>query len=306
MFSMATESGEFPQESFLPVDECPFCGSKEATTKYWKKCPTVGVKAKIVTCGKCGGVYAAEKLNAEALARFYEQKYRDGNYAHYNEHQSLKYENFRRAFLRIKQFAPGTKHLDLGCGEGTSVSVARDLGFDSLGIEKSQLAVEHAREKGLDVRNGSMESLPDSLASDFDVVTIFDALDHVSNPLAVLKSVTNKIKPGGLLYLEVNNISSLYAVLMGKYFPHALPFEHPVYFGPKTLKKALGECGFQVQSIRNRNRFVSFQFLQMTFDNFNPLLAGLLKCVSWIIPQRMLKSGFSIPMGIISSIAIKQ
>jgi SAM-dependent methyltransferase len=104
--------------------------------------------------------------------------------------------------------APGGKLLDVGCAEGTFLAAARDSGYDVTGVDFSQKFVQLARSRfGLDsmyscsFEDFSQRTPPGS----FDVITLFDVLEHQDNPFAFMDSVKRLLRSGGFLALSVPN-----------------------------------------------------------------------------------------------------
>lgn len=134
--------------------------------------------------------------------------------------------------------------LDAGCGPGYFVRAARDAGFDACGVEVSRYAVEFAqRELGVDVRHGTV-SVPDLPAGSFDVVTMWDVIEHLPEPLAALRAVAGVLRPGGLFMLSTGDYASLVARLSGRHWHLFNLPEHLWFFTPGSLRRLLRRAGF--------------------------------------------------------------
>jgi SAM-dependent methyltransferase len=147
--------------------------------------------------------------------------------------------------------------LDVGCALGTFLALARDRGFDPRGVEISQFASSFARDRrGLDVFTGDLEhfTAPDG---SFDVITFWDALEHVTHPLENLKTARRLLRRGGLLLVTTDNFDALVAdaarvayrasggvvrYAMQRVFIDA----NRSYFTEATLRSALASAGFRV------------------------------------------------------------
>jgi len=97
------------------------------------------------------------------------------------------------------------KLLDIGCGNGDFIWLAQKRGWSVQGIELSQTAVNFAVQmRNLDVKLGAPDQLPFAENS-YDVVTLLDVLEHLSNPAKVLKEIYRVLKPEGTLIVQVPN-----------------------------------------------------------------------------------------------------
>lgn len=133
--------------------------------------------------------------------------------------------------------------LDAGCGPGYFVRAARDAGFDACGVEVSRYAVEFARrELGVDVRHGTVPGA-DLPAGRFDVVTMWDVIEHLPDPLAALRAVAEVLRPGGVVMLSTGDYASLVARLSGRHWHLFNLPEHLWFFTPGSLRRLLRRAG---------------------------------------------------------------
>jgi 2-polyprenyl-3-methyl-5-hydroxy-6-metoxy-1,4-benzoquinol methylase len=137
----------------------------------------------------------------------------------------------------------GAQLLDVGCGDGTYLRVARALGYEAHGIEFDQAAAALAQQAGFDVRVGAIEStqyVPDR----FDQVTLNHVIEHLHDPIAVLARLRGWMRPGGRLWLQTPNIDSRGAQAYGAYWRGAEPPRHLVLFNARSLRLACERAGF--------------------------------------------------------------
>ncbi|MCK5941526.1 MAG: class I SAM-dependent methyltransferase, partial [Planctomycetes bacterium] len=97
----------------------------------------------------------------------------------------------------------------------------------------------------------------------FDLVTIWDVIEHVPEPQQLLASIKRMIKPGGKLLLETQNVASRMAAKLGKLWHHYKHDEHLYHFNPQTIRRLLEDCGFEVLTCGSKfaGKYVSFGFL---------------------------------------------
>ena len=169
--------------------------------------------------------------------------------------------------------------LDFGCGNGQFLARARDLGHDVLGVDFDPAAVEVAAAQGIRVL------LPDQLAGEpldggFDLVTAAHVIEHVPDPLALLRQFRGWLKPGGALFIEVPNAAAEGLARYGRFWRG---LEAPRHFALPTaaaLTAALEQSGFAVE-VAGRRAFaagfmwtVSQEAREGQADRSTGLLAG--------------------------------
>jgi 2-polyprenyl-3-methyl-5-hydroxy-6-metoxy-1,4-benzoquinol methylase len=136
--------------------------------------------------------------------------------------------------------------LDFGCADGIFLDWLRSLGVnqDQLrGIDISEEMVELARQKGH--RAVSVEAQVEFSGEKFDLVTLWDVLEHLSHPVETLRSLRHFLKPGGHILLQTPRIGLLSDIL-GEAFEHYLPIEHIHLFPRETLINCMTPMGYGI------------------------------------------------------------
>ncbi len=144
----------------------------------------------------------------------------------------------------IKKYKSGTTFLDIGCGEGFFLFNVSQAGYAGKGIEISQDAAAYARKEfGLDVEATPFEEqrFPEN---HFDIITLWQVLEHVPYPLMVLKEVHRILKPGGLLATSTPNIEGILAKIFRRRWWNIRRL-HINQFTTKTLTDMLNRAGFK-------------------------------------------------------------
>jgi SAM-dependent methyltransferase len=137
------------------------------------------------------------------------------------------------------------RYLDVGCGSGASLAVARALGWRVSGIEMDDAAAMLARHFTDEVYVGDILSAPFPPAG-FDVVTAFHVLEHVPDPVAVAGRMLDWLAPGGLLIVEVPNAGGFGASLFGRAWSGLELPRHLSHFTPGTLSRVLEQAGGRI------------------------------------------------------------
>ena len=145
--------------------------------------------------------------------------------------------------------------LDVGCGEGAFLHRAAHAGWEVLGVERSRQAAAYARRMhGLPVVCGDEATLPAD-AGPFDVVTMFDVIEHLPDPLATLRRLAGALRPGGRLVVSTPNAAGasprltywLFCRTLGAW-DHATPPGHLFQFTTRTLRALVERAGFECRS----------------------------------------------------------
>jgi 2-polyprenyl-3-methyl-5-hydroxy-6-metoxy-1,4-benzoquinol methylase len=146
----------------------------------------------------------------------------------------------------------GKTLLDVGCGQGQFVNTAQNLGWNARGIDLSDSAIQVGKQFGLPIE--VIDFFDDRLNEKrFDVISMFEFIEHVSKPGRFIKRAESLLNPGGLLYLTTPNFNSLDRKIAGRWWS-VFNREHINYFSPKTLKNnILKTSSLEVEEIRTKN-----------------------------------------------------
>ncbi len=148
--------------------------------------------------------------------------------------------------------------LDVGCSSGAFISTAGDLGVNAEGVEPSQAPVRTAIKLGLKVYQGFLQDIRLPRES-FDVVTLFEVIEHLKDPLNLLKECHRILRKNGLLVIRTGNADSWTVRFMKArwdYFSIAEHGGHISFFNPLSIQKIAKRSGFVVEDIKTRR--VSF------------------------------------------------
>lgn len=221
-----------------------------------------GAYGTVVECRGCGLVYTNPRVAGGELLDEYE-KTKDEDYFLESDARSM---NGYLSLSVIRRFKHSGSLLDVGCSTGFFLNAAR-LSYEVEGVEPSRWARKFAREKlKLPVPHPTLEAAryPDGR---FDIVTLNDVIEHVPDPLGLLKEVHRITKPGGLIYVLTPDINSLSArLLRGRWW--GLRPAHIYYFSTRTLTAAAQKAGYEPLHASSYGRIFTWGYWLSRLSNY--------------------------------------
>jgi len=142
--------------------------------------------------------------------------------------------------------------LDVGCGNGVFLQRAAQAGWDVKGIEPDARAVDAARRTGLDVIEGTLDSVGD--LGMFDVITASHVIEHVHDPSAFLRQIFERLRPGGRVWLATPNVDSLGHRRFAGAWRGLEPPRHITVLSLPALSGLLADAGFDQITAHRRGR----------------------------------------------------
>jgi SAM-dependent methyltransferase len=243
------------EEASAARHDCPVCGSARirpfliaADNGHLRR---TDIALPVHRCASCDIFF----LNPPPPAEVGQQYFADA-YAH--ERSNLYYDDAfkeRTARLRLELIArygvSAGRLLDVGCGKAQFVDVARKGGWDAWGCELDAGACDYARSHyGLETVVNGMMNHPD-LPAQFDVITLWDVIEHVPDPVDVLRQMAARLRPGGIALIRTANIRS-WAFDKRREGWWAFGSDHRFYFSPGSLSAAMARGGLEVVDVVNR------------------------------------------------------
>lgn len=201
---------------------------------------------RLVRCKKCGLQYISPRLRGDLIMA----SYSEGEDPVYVSQMEARERTFATALARIERLTggPGTL-LDIGTAAGGFVAAATRRGWRAEGCEPNRwLAEWGARHYGIRIRPGGVFE-QNYEPGQFDVVTLWDVIEHTTNPRATLEHCRTLLKPGGLLIVNYPDIGSWIARLLGRRWLF-LTSVHLHYFDRITIRRLLESTHFEVAEVR--------------------------------------------------------
>ena len=243
-------------------DKCLVCGASDRGRLIFH------TSRAILQCRNCGLVYAkprstfAHDESSENFSKNYsEDYYRDGIYADYLADRDAIQRNAPRVLSELEQMVKGRRLLDVGCATGFFLDAARSRGWSVRGLEVSEFASNYARrELKLPVDTASIVSLPAG-SSQFDVVTLWDTIEHLDRPDLALANIRRLLGPRGVLVFSTGDYDSLLRHLTGKRWRLFADPTHNFFFNERVLRRMLERGRFEVLRITRRGKRVSLSLI---------------------------------------------
>lgn len=167
----------------------------------------------IIACEACGFRHAMPLPDEAALQAEYAESYYRDEKPEYLQHAAedaawLKLMHQDRLEIIKAEILdlPGPHSLlDIGSGPGFFLDAARELGFQTRGVEPSRQAAAFARERGHNIINAMFDDATAAAIAPVDVITLTNVLEHVADPIALLRRASARLKPRGVLMVAVPN-----------------------------------------------------------------------------------------------------
>jgi SAM-dependent methyltransferase len=148
--------------------------------------------------------------------------------------------DFNARWLRART---GGKLLEMGCGRGEALGLFTELGWDAEGLDPDAAAIRVARERGLRVKPGSLYEQAYAPGS-FDAITMSHVIEHLHDPVDVVKECRRILKPGGVMVALTPNTAGLGHRLYRGDWLHLDPPRHLHLFNARNLRKIFLDAGF--------------------------------------------------------------
>ena len=239
------------------TEPCAVCGSTEHTRLYPFEYRSDGVlraldlaapreRVALYRCSTCNHHYANPQIRRELLDMYYS---RLGSEFFDSVEGTGDYLGRRNGRLvkQIETYAAGGRVLEVGCGLGYLLARFDPERWERHGIDPDERACTVARALGLDVVRGFGGER--SYSAPFDVVLMFDVIEHLKRPGEMVDWIRGQLRDAGLLVIGTGNVASINARLARRYWGYFGSWEHMSFFSPESLAYLLERYGFAVERI---------------------------------------------------------
>lgn len=245
-----------------------------------------------------GTIFQPKRPAVAEMNEYAETEYSAGAYKEYTKSRDLKIATALPRLARIKLLARGKRLLDVGCATGFFLEAAVEAGYEVRGVEFSTTAISLARP---DIREriacGDVNTLLKQDVAKFDVVTAFDIIEHVQDPVKFLEDIRNALVPGGVLALSTPDTGHFLRYLMGSKWPMLQPMQHTVLFSRRGIEALLQRCGFTDVKFETAHKVLTMDYLGDQLSATNPSLQRAYQKLRWVMPQPLRRKPIAFNIG---------
>lgn len=200
---------------------------------------------RFVVCNRCGFLYVNPILKENILANFYENEQGWFEVLQNSIQTQMDSLKFTYGLDLIEEYVAKGTLLDIGCGTGHFLEIARERGWNCTGIEFNSKELVMAKDKGLNVLNVNInDKYFDSKR--YDTITLWEVLEHVADPIGMLKRANTLLNTKGCLFILVPNRDSLINRMLHEKSNTLTGHCHINFFNARILKKLYEENGFRI------------------------------------------------------------
>jgi SAM-dependent methyltransferase len=223
----------------------------------------------IVRCGACGFMFALVAPDYDAASIYKDDVYfTSGGECGIADYDALWRRRLVHFYVprldRVRAFQQPQRLLDIGCASGYLMRAAQERGWQVAGVELSP----EMRRRAAEITGSTIyESIEAALhgAERFDCVTMFEVIEHLSDPVETMAQVAGLLAPKGVLALSTPNCESPHAAAGEPINVWFDPPEHISYFGPGTIRDCLARSGFEVLAIEGLENYCRAMAGDLTF-----------------------------------------
>ncbi|MBU2644718.1 glycosyltransferase [bacterium] len=235
---------------------------------------------RIVQCLQCGLMYTESRLSDVQLKEFYA----DVEDPLYARNIDARYQTFRYNLNQIRGLLPVKgRLLDVGAYCGAFLKIAQESGFEAMGIEPSKWASRFAREElNQNVMQGALKDIPAHI-NGFDVISLWDVLEHVHDPREELRLISSKLSKGGILVFSTLDVDNWFPRLLGERWPWFMDM-HLFYFNQEVLNHMLSQTGFELIHIQSYSHFITVDYFLSKLESLGVWGIKYIKKINRVIP----------------------
>jgi 2-polyprenyl-3-methyl-5-hydroxy-6-metoxy-1,4-benzoquinol methylase len=254
-----------PEAAGIPDREarCPVCGAPATRLRY------AITRFRVYDCASCALVYLWPQIDDAEVRELFERLYTEGegsvpelatyyDFTYTDAPANPLVQTYERWLDALERERPPGRILDIGCGTGLFLAVARRRGWQPYGVDDCAAATAHARDHfELEVWDGQFTDFAAQRGLRFDAIAMWDIIEHARAPVALLAAARGVLAPGGVIGISTPNQKSILDLVAGLLYRASRgritrPLEkfyieqHFLYFSPVTLHGALARAELAV------------------------------------------------------------
>lgn len=230
------KTGRF-YDKHVRMRNCPVCGSKKSHVIFFKD------GGDYVKCEKCTMIYPNPVFKESSLKEFYQIV--DSGQAKITESESDFYtEIYSKGLSATTKYVKGGKLLDVGCGSGFFLDIAKKKKWATTGVELSPTDVTIARSHGHEIYTDLIEDI--TFKEKFDVITLWDVFEHIVEGHPYLKRLSKLLTKDGVIFMQIPNSGSLAARIMREKCNMFHTLGHVSLYNPQTIELMAQKSGFKI------------------------------------------------------------
>jgi SAM-dependent methyltransferase len=270
---------------------CPICGVDAALAQRVPPATYYG-------CPVCETLFQHPMPTIAQMHAYVEAEYKSGVYNDYVAAAALKALTFSRRARLIAERVRGGRLLDVGASAGFFVEQAVKAGFDAYGVELSSEAVGKAPpEIRARLTVGDVNALALGGVAPFDVITAFDLVEHVFDPVAFLQELRRVARPGALIAITTPDAGHVLRYVLRARWPMFQPMQHTVLFSRRGLRLALAKAGYTAIEIGPATKTLTADYLAGQVAMYLPVAVRAYRAASSVVPEKLRTTPVNVNIG---------
>ena len=279
--------------------KCPICHNQ--STHYSDKNQAVYYR-----CCFCYAIFQHPLPTLEEMINYANTEYSSGMYKEYLSANEIKSETFSYRLEKVleiyrqnnKSVPSNLRIFDVGCSNGRFIEIAMKKGFEAWGLEFSESAIAAAPPSVRSrIYQGDANEISKLNIGKFDIITGFDIIEHVFDPVAFLKNLRQLATKNSVFVFATPDASSPIRSLMGKNWSMLQPYQHTVLLSRKSVSQLLSMAELEPISINGTKKVFSADYLFGQLQAVNPTIHRMYIFIQKILPKAFRNGKFMVNIG---------
>ncbi len=272
-------------DKFSKKRNCPLCNENFSNSKI------IFVKDGFVhrTCKKCDMFYVSPNLNDAASYKIHRNQKSFNKVYKSNIQKKMDNSKFLYGLNIIEKNLKNSNKktiLDIGCGMGGFIQVAKRKKWEAEGVEFNKQAVSSLKKKGFKIYQDYLENV--KFDKKFSCVSMWNLFEHLDNPKSMLRNIKKILKPNGLVFVLVPNINGLVNTILRKDAVAFAGNTHLNFFSVQTLNKFFSLNGFK--PVYYETLFTELETIKNYLDFKEPYSDQTNKKINYFTPSYIHKN----------------